>query len=262
MKIIADLHTHTIKSHTGMSTLLENIEVAKKNNISMLAVTDYGPKAKQSKEELFKYLKNIPRSVAGVTILKGVEADVMDIHSGLLDIDETESDKFDWVIAAYHKISDYDEKILSYKVLTNMFERIIENPSVNTIAHMERYACGFDIQKIISLMKENGKVVEIGVQSFLKDDTSFENKQIKNLVFACKELASPICVVSNAHIAEQINGICSVESFLNEIQYPEELIINSSEELLNDYLEKFKKLKKAKIERRNAGFRMGYAIRQ
>lgn len=46
MNYIADLHTHTIASDHAYSTLLENIEYAKRAGMQALAITDHGPGAR------------------------------------------------------------------------------------------------------------------------------------------------------------------------------------------------------------------------
>ncbi len=43
MKIIADLHTHTIASDHAYSTLLENIHYSKLAGHQAIALTDHGP---------------------------------------------------------------------------------------------------------------------------------------------------------------------------------------------------------------------------
>ena len=55
-KIVADLHTHTVKSPFGQSTLSENIGAAKSKGLEIIAVTEYGPQYNNNnfKKEIFK----------------------------------------------------------------------------------------------------------------------------------------------------------------------------------------------------------------
>lgn len=254
MNIIADLHTHTTKSFTGSSTLYENLSYASKNKLNCVAVTDYGPGARGSKKEQTEYISKLPKKAYNINILKGVEANVLDLHSGKIDVEESEIDSFDWVIASYHKISDYDDKILNYSILTSLFERLINNPLVNTIGHMERYTCGFDILKIIALMKQKGKVVEIGAATFNEPEVSTSKKQILNILDTCKNLSAPICIVSNAHYCDEVGKFEKIINYLEESQFPENLIINSNTKLLNSYIENFKQMRSAAIKRERENF--------
>lgn len=249
MNIIADLHTHTIKSCTGASTLFENLSYASKKKLNTIAITDYGPNIHNSKRDYFDYIKALPGVAYNISILKGIEANVIDLHSGKLDIEEQDVQYFDWIIGSYHKVSDYDEKILSRTLLTDLFAKMATNPLINTIGHMERYACGFDIPKIISLMKEQGKVVEIGVAAFNLPNESFQKRQLLTIINTCKELSVPICIVSNAHYCDEIGKFDSVVQYLESINFPDGLIINSNKDLLISYINNFKNNRELELKR-------------
>ena len=84
MNYIADLHTHTIASDHAYSTLLENIEYAKRAGMQALAITDHGPGVEDA-PHLWHLLnmKSLPREIEGVRILRGVEANIMDMEGNL-----------------------------------------------------------------------------------------------------------------------------------------------------------------------------------
>lgn len=254
MTITADLHTHTTKSYTGSSTLFENLSYASKAKLNSVAVTDYGPGARGSKKELIEYMAKLPSKAYNINIIKGIEADVLDLHSGKLDIEENEIESFDWVIGSYHQISEYDSKILSFSILTSLFERLASNPLVNTIGHMERYSCGFDIEKIIPLMKKNGKVMEIGAAPFKEAEDSREKKILSDILDSCKNNSAPICIVSNAHYCDEVGKFDFVIKYLEEINFPEQLIINSNTKLLNSYIENFKQMRSTAIKKERENF--------
>lgn len=247
MNIIADLHTHTIKSITGTSTLKELTGAASQEKLKCIAVTDYGPKTNMSKKDLFKYISYLPEKLNNIQVIKGIEADVMELHSGKLDISDAESDEFDWITGAYHEISEYDKQILNNTILTNLYLNMANNPILNTISHMEREECGFDTEKVLSVMKQNGKVVEISAAHFDRKP-DYIKKRLISLIKVCKEDNIPICIVSNAHSYSDIGKFEDIKKYFESISFPEELIINSDKELLFDYIKKFKELKKKKLE--------------
>ena len=251
MNIIADLHIHTIKSYTGNSTLKEIVGAAGQENISCIAVTDYGPKANSSKRELFRYISYLPERVSNINIIRGIEAEVMDLHSGNIDITNSDSENFDWIIGAYHGISEYDKQILSNSILTNMYLNMAVNPILNTISHLEREDCGFDISKVLLAMKENGKVVEISAANFCKKPEQIK-KRLMTIIKTCKDEKIPVCIVSNSHYYSEVGKFQDIKEYLESIQFPSDLVINSDKDMLLDYIKNFKELKERKIAEQNS----------
>ena len=47
MRLLADLHTHTVASGHAYSTLTENVHVARSRGMELVAVTDHGPRVPQ-----------------------------------------------------------------------------------------------------------------------------------------------------------------------------------------------------------------------
>lgn len=243
--IIADLHTHTLNSYTGFGTFTENLEAAHEQSLKCIAITDYGPKSNSSeKEKIIERQKYIPNFYKDVKILKGIECNVVDLYSGKLDLEKQTLKTFDWVIASYHKISEYDNKIISDAVMDKMLIQLALNPSVMMIGHMERYKQMRDIPKIINSFKKNGKVTEINENCFNNPE---EAKLAKQILIECIKIEAPICVTSNAHIPNQVGNFSRAKQLLGDLDFPEHLIINSDEETLKSYLKNFYTL------RQNAG---------
>ena len=63
MNYLSDLHTHSIVSGHGYSTLLENINYCKENGIKILGTSEHGPNMPGSTHEwYFHNIQNIPES--------------------------------------------------------------------------------------------------------------------------------------------------------------------------------------------------------
>ncbi len=102
MQIRADLHTHTVASTHGYSTINENAAAAAALGMRLLAVTDHGPAMPDAPHRWhFHNYKVLPREIGGVRMLYGVEANIID-ENGTLDMDEKELAFCEWVIASYH----------------------------------------------------------------------------------------------------------------------------------------------------------------
>lgn len=79
MNFLSDLHTHSIVSGHGYSTLLENINYCKENGIKILGTSEHGPKMSGSPHKwYFHNIQNIPRIINNIIILRGCEANILD----------------------------------------------------------------------------------------------------------------------------------------------------------------------------------------
>lgn len=247
LPIIADLHTHTVKSHLGQSTLSENIRAAKRKQLLGLGITEYGPKYNNSnfKTEIFKINQYIPHIIDGIKMYFGVECNVMDMYSARIDLELEEVVHLDYVIASYHKQSEFDDNIISDIKTTSMLCSLAQNPAVMIIGHPDRYIIGFDIDKVLSICKTNHKIIELN--SFRLHIP--QNRELmKEILLKCKEMKIPICVTSDAHISYQIGDFSSAIDLLNETDFPDELIINNDADKLEQYIEDYKKLRQIAID--------------
>ena len=88
MKILTDIHTHTVASGHAYSTIMENVTCAANKGLELIAITDHGICTTRTLDvNYFGGLKHLPETVNGVTLLKGVEANILD-ETGKLDVDE------------------------------------------------------------------------------------------------------------------------------------------------------------------------------
>ena len=84
MKIIADTHTHTVASTHAYSTLLENVQYAKKAGLRAIAITDHGPSMPDAPHMWHFSASNIvPKQIDFVSVLFGVEANIIDFSKGV-----------------------------------------------------------------------------------------------------------------------------------------------------------------------------------
>ena len=88
---------------------------------------------------------------------------------------------------------------------------------------------------IVKKAKEKNILIEINNSSFL---TSRKGSDINCTKIAklCKEYGAKIIVNSDAHFCYSIGNFAVVEEMLKDINMPEELIVNTSEERLIAFL--------------------------
>ena len=232
MNIVADLHTHTLASSHAFSTLNEMIEKAKKLGYKAMAVTDHGMAMPDSPHEWYFYnIVNIPSVLDdGFILLKGAEANVMDTE-GHLDIDDATLQKLDWVIAALHQkcISP-----LSYEQATEMWLKVARHPHVDMIGHCEESGWKFDYDRVVPVFKEQNKIIEINGNSAVAREGNEEN--MRQLILCCKRHSAPVAVNSDAHSTHNMGRLGQVFNLLEQLEFPQELVINTSMRRLHETL--------------------------
>lgn len=231
MKFIADTHTHTIASTHAYSTLLENIHQAAQVGLECLGMTDHAP-AQPDSPHLWHFvnLTAIPPVVEGVRILKGVECNILD-ETGRVDLEPEVLRQLEWRIASIH--APCYKQGATVQDNTNAYLGICENPCIDVIGHSGRGSFRYDYQKLIPLFGERGKLVEIN-ESTLKSSSS--RKNCTEIAALCKKYRVPVIVDSDAHFALSIGRFSAAMEMLEEIDFPEELVINADSDRFWDYL--------------------------
>ncbi len=240
MKIIADTHCHTLASTHAYSTIIENISVAKRKNLYAIAITDHAATMPGAPGKwFFMNLKSIPRTVNGVLILRGVEANIIN-SQGEIDLDlEKEHSNLDWVVASAHSPT-FSEEITDSLDMTQAYLNLSENPVINVIGHSGTPHFPYDIEKVIPYFGKNGKLVEINNHSFKARPDSISN--CINIAKACKKHRVPVIINSDAHFCETVGESSKAVDMLKSIDFPEELVVNSSIERFNEYLKRYTKI--------------------
>ena len=233
MKLIADTHCHTVASSHAYSTILENVNEAKIKGLKYLAITDHFGKIPGAPESwYFQNLVVVPNEIDGVRVLKGIEANVIG-SSGKIDIPEFNPGReLNWVIASIHDPAWSGSH--SVDDCTNAWLGVAKNPVVNVIGHSGLVDFKYDYETVIPVFKENNKLVEINASSFVVRKGCYEN--CKKIAQICKKCNAYVIVDSDSHIACHVGRFDSALKMLEDIDFPEELIINSSVELFERYL--------------------------
>lgn len=204
LKLQADLHTHTIGSGHAYSSLEEMVRAARKKGIRLLGMTDHAPAMPGSAHEYYFYnLRAIPDYVQGVRVCKGTEANILNAQ-GKLDLPNSYLAAFDIVIASAHEPTT--PTTLTKKQVTNMYLKVMENPHVDILGHIENPAFVMDYKTVLGAAKETGKIVEINNASFgLARHGSFKNcLEIMRLL---KENNMLTVINSDAHFSARVGEV-------------------------------------------------------
>lgn len=84
LKIVADMHTHTLASVHAYATISEMVQQASDLGLFAMAITDH---AHLAQRQYFDSLVLIPEYFKSVRVLRGIEANICD-YEGSIDVDE------------------------------------------------------------------------------------------------------------------------------------------------------------------------------
>lgn len=231
--IETDTHCHTVASSHAYSTVVEMAAYAAKAGLKAIAITDHGPKMTDGAHIWhFANLRCLPSYIEGVRVLHGVEANVIDLD-GNIDMPEQYQKELDWVIASFHEPAlgpaNFDECTHAYLLLA-------ENPYIDVIGHSGTDFYDYDYEKVIPVLGEKGKLVEINSHSFECRQGALEN--CRTIATICKKHNVPIVVNSDSHVCFSVGDLKNALEMLASIDFPPELIVNRSLETLADYIKK------------------------
>lgn len=239
MNIIADTHMHTIASTHAYSTLQEMVHAAALKGLYAVAITDHGSDMPGAPGKwYFHNLKVVPHMVEGVLVLRGQEANVLD-YDGNIDLYQDTDDELDWVIASIHEICMPDEKP-TVEAVTNLWLQVAKNPEVHVIGHSGSMRYQYDYEKVIPEFGLQGKLVELNESTFIGRVKSVPN--CKKIMEVCKKHGVPIIVNTDSHFSSMVGCFDNSLKLLEEIDFPEELVVNSSVERFQNYLKQYSRV--------------------
>lgn len=235
MKSIIDMHTHTIVSGHAYSTIQENIEVACRNELRFLGVSDHAP-AMPGGPHLYYFsnLRILPKRINGVRILKGSEVNIINFQ-GDIDLPERELSMIDYAIASLHppciECGDIHEN-------TRAIINAMDIPKVKIIGHPDDSRYPLDYKKIVAAAKEKNVLLEINNSSL--SPTSFREgayENLKTMLSECKEQRVMVIMGSDAHMSFDIGNFINSEKLMRELEFPTELIINYHEDRIMKFFD-------------------------
>lgn len=231
MQIVADLHTHTIASSHAYSTVYEMARGAKNKSLLALGITDHGPNLPDAPHEWhFSNLDILPRTIEGVTVIRGIEFNIC--PGGRLDDMHSKSlQPMEFALASFHDSCFAPATIAAH---TEALEAVLHDPRVNALGHPGNPKFEFDKEHIISQCSRFGKLVEINNHSFagIRKGSRAHCAEIARL---CMRYEVPVVVNSDAHIEYMVGRVDRALEMLEEVGFPEELVVNSSKERLDEY---------------------------
>lgn len=247
--IQCDTHTHTLYSRHAFSTIEENVKAAAAQGMELLATTDHFSDMLYPEVNIkhYQYLFNqnmLPRAWHGVTLLRGVEADIIDLEGHLFghgipvdknivgmpfqtvrDLDDFVTRKQDYVIASVHGKRNIEGATAGQ--LTDMYIKALEHSKVLILGHIGRTGLSIDVDSLLLEAKARNKLIELNEHSF---DNGGEAaiKRCRKIAERCAELGTMVSLGTDAHVSCMIGKFDQTQQLLEEIHFPQELIASRS----------------------------------
>ena len=222
--IRGDLHMHTRYSD-GKNSIEEMAAAAKELGYEYIAITDHSRRLSIAKGldekrvlEEFEEIDRINEKFEGLTLLKGMEVDILE--DGSLDMSDEVLKRMDVVLIAIHYKFNLSKERQTARIL-----KAFENPYVNILAHPTgrmiglREPMALDMHKILQEAKDRGIAMEINAQPERLDLNDIYAKM-------AKEMGVKMAVNTDAHnvfslrymeygINQARRGWCEKEDILN-----------------------------------------------
>ncbi len=259
MRILCDTHTHTIFSRHAYSTVEECVRTAAERGLELYGATDHfsamlfperpgGPDLRDY--QYFLNFRDWPRLWYGVQVMRGCEADIVDLEGRLFghDVPVTTGiagdlravpttllahvlEQCDYVVASIHG-QDFLRTASSDQV-TSMYLRAMEEPKVLTLGHVDRTEAPFDVDAVVEAARDTHHLIEVNEASLARPAAA---QRLRHVVERCAAIGCPVVVNTDTHIAYGIGRFDRAIALLDELGFPEELVANRTAETFHEAL--------------------------
>jgi putative hydrolase len=227
MRLLADLHTHTVASGHAYSTVGELARSAATTGLELIAITDHGPSVPGGAHPWhFWNLKALPSVMDGVRILKGVEANLSPTSDNGLDLPDEILAMLDIVSVGMHPECGFDDRDIARN--TEAMLCAIANPLVDVITHpgnAEEFP--LDRETIVGAATAYGVILELNDHSFHPSSARAASvRQEREFAEAAQHAGAWVAIGSDAHFHAHVGRFDTALAVAEEIGLAPERIVN------------------------------------
>jgi len=215
-----DLHTHTLNSKCGNHTMWEVLNIASRNQMELVAITDHGPALGATVRGSFFFPGRVPAEYDGVKILKGMEANIVDLD-GATDIPPSLLKRLDIVLAGLHAVFPGEGVEANTRAVLGLLER---GPAVDVIAHPDIRAYPLDLERVVAAAAERGAALELNNANLALDKTDLD--QARRLIELGRKHGALFALNSDGHTWAEFGRDEEVRRLLRDLGSPALDIIN------------------------------------
>lgn len=234
MDYLLDVHTHTIASGHAYNSMMEMAKAGFDKGLKLLGITEHAPMMPGTCHSLyFHNLKVVPRTMCGIEVMLGVELNILD-YDGHVDLDERTLRQLDLKIASLHSVCIQPG---TKKENTQAVLGAIHNPLVDIIGHPDDGIYPLEYEPIVEAAKETNTLLEVNNNSL--NPMGARKHTRENLIAMlelCREYKQPVVMNSDSHVFCDVARRDFSEKLIEEINFPEELIVNRSVDVFKEYI--------------------------
>lgn len=238
MKYLLDVHTHTLASGHAYSTIREMARMASERGLVLLGITEHSMDMPGTCSEFyFQNLRMLDREMYGVKLLFGAELNIIDFEGGV-DMSERTLRCLDLGIASMHPPCLTPGTLKEH---TRSYLKVMENPYVDIIGHPDDGRYPVDMEALVRGARETGTLLEVNNNSL--DPRCFRANTRENdikMLDLCMKHQVPVVINSDAHADTLVGRHDFAQELIQELEFPEELIVNCSVAQLKKHLHKYK----------------------
>lgn len=200
-----DLHTHSTWTD-GRNSIEEMARKARTAGLEYFAITDHSRRVSMAHgldparlREQWDEIDRLAGKLKGITLLKGIEVDILD--DGKLDLPDEVLEELDWVVASLHyklQGSRAENTRRLIKAIRNRNVDVIGHPSGRLIGH--RDPVDFDLGEVLRVAHEEGCAMEVNSQPDRLDLTD-------TACLAAKHAGVKLVISSDAHSPHEMDLI-------------------------------------------------------
>lgn len=233
-EFLADIHMHTLASGHAYGTIREMAQAAALRNLSMIGISEHAPGIAGTVDPTYYLnLEVIPRKLFGVEVYHGCEINVLD--GGKLSLEERYIRYLDYAIVGIHTMC-YDAS--DVRKNTDDLIACMAHPKIKLVSHPDDSHTPVDYTRLVPAAKELGVALEVN-NSSLRPNASRLNarENYRVMLPLCRKLEVPVIVDSDAHDPSAVGVLCYAKKLLEELDFPEELVLSTDPDKLKAFLE-------------------------
>ena len=234
MKDIMDLHTHTVASGHAYNTLYEMVQAAAGAGLSLFGSSDHAPGLPGCCTEMyFMNFKVLPKELFGVRLLMGSEVNILD-YQGSVDLRPRILEKLDYAIASIHPPCF---RCGTVSQNTAAYIKAMENPYIHIIGHPDDGRFPVDYDALAAAAARHHVLLEVN-RSSLSPHSSRQGARAnyQAMLERCVHYGTSVLLSSDAHAAPDAGNHREALRLLEEVRFPEDLVVNTSLEKLARFL--------------------------
>lgn len=230
-----DMHTHTIASGHGTScTIADMAKAAAAKGMTMIGITDHGPATMAAGTlSYFRSLKDATKIRAGIRVCYGAEVNIID-YSGNIDIPDEILEGLEYAVASIHRKNLEPGSI---EANTQAYLGAMRHEKVKIIGHPDDVRFPVDYERLADGAAMYGVALEVNNSSLSPDGYRGDvHPNYVKMLSACRRRNLPVILSSDSHGPLHIGDFTYALRMVREMNYPEELILNSSEDRVRSFL--------------------------